>query len=139
MTDKQRSTSRHPHSKHRRRYINPHLLFGGLGLAVSVGLAFLIGAILFPQGSWLFPWLISVNIVTFLLFGYDKMISSTDSLRVPEAVLLVPVYLGGFVGGPMGSTFFRHKTLKTTFKVVMWVGVAVSIGWVAFYFFGIGR
>ena len=57
-----------------------------------------------------------VNLITFLLFGFDKMRAGTGSSRVSEGALLTWAFLGGTVGAYAGRALFRHKTRKQPFS-----------------------
>ena len=74
---------------------------------------------------WL--WLIAITFVTFLVYGYDKAIAGSDRMRVPERVLLALTFAGGTIGAVVGRSFFRHKTLKTSFRIQLWLIVLLQI------------
>jgi uncharacterized membrane protein YsdA (DUF1294 family) len=83
-------------------------------------------------------WLCLSNIVTFLLFGYDKLrAGQSNQSRVREFHLLLISAAGGWPGGLLGMLVFRHKTAKLSFKVkytlsfIVW---AVLVYMVAAYF-----
>ncbi|MBR1594852.1 MAG: DUF1294 domain-containing protein [Alloprevotella sp.] len=59
------------------------------------------------------------SLLTFALFGWDKHLAVTGRSRVPEAVLLILSFLGGAFGGLCGMIFFRHKTRKTLFLILV--------------------
>jgi uncharacterized membrane protein YsdA (DUF1294 family) len=61
-------------------------------------------------------WLITFNAVTFILFGYDKWRALRSGRRVPESFLILWGALGGWPGGLLGMSVFRHKTAKGMFK-----------------------
>jgi uncharacterized membrane protein YsdA (DUF1294 family) len=61
-------------------------------------------------------WFVSLNGVTFLLFGFDKWCAGRSGRRVSEMTLVVLGALGGWPGGLIGMNVFRHKTVKWTFK-----------------------
>lgn len=61
-------------------------------------------------------WLAAINVVTFLTFGYDKWRAGTAKQRVSEFTLVLLGTLGGWPGGLLGMSLFRHKTAKWTFK-----------------------
>jgi uncharacterized membrane protein YsdA (DUF1294 family) len=61
-------------------------------------------------------WLIASNAVTFISFGYDKWCASRSGRRVPESFLILLGVLGGWPGGLLGMSVFRHKTAKGMFK-----------------------
>ncbi len=60
---------------------------------------------------------IVVNIVGFIVFGFDKLQSKRRGWRVPETKLLALAFLGPF-GAWGGMLLFRHKTRKTKFIIV---------------------
>jgi len=63
-----------------------------------------------------------INVITFFIFGLDKLkaVRSSHS-RFPERLLLGLSLLGGIVGGLLGMLLFRHKVSKSPFKVRMYV------------------
>lgn len=73
-------------------------------------------------------YLIAINITTFLLYGYDKFISSGKQLRIPEWNLHALALLGGSPAGLMAQKFFRHKTVKESFQLLYWLIVLVQVG-----------
>ena len=64
-------------------------------------------------------WLILINIVTFVVFGLDKLLAKHPRFRqrVPEKNLLLLAVVGGSVGALLGMLVFRHKTLHRVFGV----------------------
>ena len=74
-------------------------------------------------------WLILINIVTFLVFGLDKLLSKHPRFRqrVPEKNLLLLAVVGGSVGALLGMQIFRHKTLHRTFRVGVPAILAVQL------------
>jgi len=77
--------------------------------------------------------LISVNIVTFLLFGFDKMQSIRHGLRVPEKNLWLAAFVGGSIGAIFGMKVFKHKTRKISFQFVLWILILIQIILIIFY------
>lgn len=66
-------------------------------------------------------WLVLINLVTFLVFGADKLQArrkeKKESVRrVPEKTLFLLSALGGSVGALLGMRVFRHKTLHRAFR-----------------------
>ena len=64
-------------------------------------------------------WLVLINLVTFLVFGLDKLKAKRKSAsirRVPEKTLFLLAALGGSVGALVGMKVWRHKTLHKTFR-----------------------
>jgi len=90
--------------------------------------------LLFPVWDRFFNYLIAVNVVTFAAFGYDKLVAPTQSIRVPETILLALTALGGGVGGIIARPLFRHKTQKMSFRLVFWPCVLVSTALIVVYY-----
>jgi uncharacterized membrane protein YsdA (DUF1294 family) len=83
-------------------------------------------------------WLAIASIITFLLYGYDKTQSKTGGWRVPEVVLHAMALAGGFPGGWVGRSVFRHKTKKGIFTFVLMVSTVIHLGLVYWLLFGRG-
>ncbi|MCK5717603.1 MAG: DUF1294 domain-containing protein [Thiomargarita sp.] len=75
----------------------------------------------------LISYLISINVSTFFMYGYDKMIAGTSLLRVPEWILHGLVIGGGSPAGLMAQKVFRHKTVKGSFQLVYWGIVIIQV------------
>lgn len=63
-------------------------------------------------------YLMSVNIVGFILMFIDKKKAIYHKWRVPEVFLLMLALVGGCFGMLMGMYLFHHKTKKLKFKLV---------------------
>lgn len=103
---------------------SPYFIFGSISAIITASLF-----VLFYYRSIhpLFAYLISINIATFLLYGYDKLISSTDRLRIPEWNLQSLALLGGSPMALFSQKFFRHKTIKGSFQLIYWLIVLAQI------------
>lgn len=64
-----------------------------------------------------------INIITFLVWGFDKLRAKLQQWRVPETSLYGLIILGGGIGALLGMSVFRHKTRKLRFKVFAVIGV----------------
>ena len=115
-------------------HYNPYRRFGLVALFATLLIAFGLMR-LFPMWDRFFNYLIAVNVVTFAAFGYDKLVAPTQSMRVPEAILLALTALGGCVGGIIARPAFRHKTQKMSFRLAFWPCVLVSTVLMAVYYF----
>ena len=62
---------------------------------------------------------LSYNLVTCIIFGYDKWLAKNQKRRIPERTLLVMGCLFGAVGATCGMYLFRHKTQKKKFSVTL--------------------
>lgn len=79
--------------------------------------AFLFGS------PWRFAmtWLVVINLVTFLVFGFDKLKAKWKEKhetvrRVPEKTLFFLSAIGGSLGALLGMRVFHHKTLHKSFR-----------------------
>jgi len=83
-------------------------------------------------------YLLAVNLMTFLVYGFDKWKavhnghkSKRQSRRIPEASLLLLAALGGSPAALLAMYFFRHKTLHKKFRygvpAILLLQVAVAI------------
>ena len=64
-------------------------------------------------------YLISINIIGFLVMGIDKYKAKKGAWRIPENTLFLFTFLGGGIGTIAGMYFFRHKTKKLKFTIGM--------------------
>ena len=67
-------------------------------------------------------WLVIINLVTFFVFGYDKLKAKykekhENARRVPEKTLFLLAILGGSVGALVGMRVWHHKTLHRSFRI----------------------
>ena len=60
-----------------------------------------------------------INVVTFVLFGFDKFRAKTKGFRVPEIVLILLSLFFGGVGALLGMVLFNHKTSKMVFRIIV--------------------
>lgn len=61
-------------------------------------------------------YLIAINVITFVVYGIDKLKARQHWWRVPEATLLLLAVIGGSLGAWAGMYVFRHKTQHKKFK-----------------------
>ncbi len=104
---------------------SPYAIFGIISAIIFTSLFGLL--YFYKKTNPIISYLIAINITTFLLYGYDKIISSTERLRVPEYNLHALALLGGSPAGLSAQKFFRHKTVKKSFQLVYWLIVFVQI------------
>lgn len=78
-----------------------------------------------------------INLMTFMLFGLDKLRAEAGSWRISEGTLLAWAFFGGSIGAYAGRAIFRHKTRKQPFSshlhdMAMLHGVAAALlgGWI---------
>ena len=61
-------------------------------------------------------YLIVINVVTFLVYGFDKWKAKQGSWRISEATLLILAAIGGSIGALLGMKIWHHKTMHKKFK-----------------------
>jgi uncharacterized membrane protein YsdA (DUF1294 family) len=115
------------------RWRNKQFRFLIILLLLPLGFTLLLGQLL----GWdpLLIWLPLINLVTFAAYRYDKQIAEIRPKRIPEFNLLLPLYVGGAVGGWLGMHRRpRHKTNKLRFNLSVWLGLAILLVGSLFYF-----
>lgn len=61
--------------------------------------------------------LLALNIVTFIVYGIDKLKARKGWWRIPESTLLALAALGGSIGAWLGMLAWRHKTKHWKFRI----------------------
>jgi uncharacterized membrane protein YsdA (DUF1294 family) len=84
--------------------------------------------------DFLLAWLIAVTVVTFCTYGFDKSAAGSGRRRVPEKVLLALAFAGGTAGAMLGMRLFRHKTVKSSFRIKFLLVVVLQIALVAAFY-----
>ncbi len=108
----------------RRKQVSPYAIYGSASV-----FAFLGGFIFLSWIEWN-GWLaalISINAITLLYYGYDKIISRTHLLRVPERIFHILALIGGSPAALVSQRIFHHKTLKRSFQIAYWSVVIIQI------------
>ena len=77
--------------------------------------------------------IIFINIITFFVYGLDKLKAVNHWWRIPETVLLGLAVAGGSIGAYLGMQVFRHKTLKPLFRFGVPVILLVQVIAMVYY------
>ena len=80
----------------------------------------------------LFYLFLFLNIIAFILIGYDKYLAKKHKSRISEKTLLTFVLIGGTIGSGLAMLIFRHKTAKRSYLLKFWIIVSIQI--LLFYF-----
>lgn len=76
-------------------------------------------------------YLVAINLITFIIYGIDKLKAKKHLWRIPEATLLLLAAIGGSVGAWLGMQLFRHKTQHKKFKygvpAIFFIQLAVAV------------
>ena len=80
------------------------------------------------QISFLGLSFLAINGIAFLFFMVDKIMSKWWSRRIPEWVLFLVGLCFGATGAFLAMRFFRHKTRRPHFNIIMPVLMVVQLG-----------
>jgi uncharacterized membrane protein YsdA (DUF1294 family) len=80
-------------------------------------------------------WLIFtfVSVIAYVFYALDKKAALNNKRRTPEDWLQFLALMGGWPGALIAQQQFRHKTRKTSFRVVFYLAILVNIGTITFY------
>ena len=85
------------------------------------------------MGFYILYYLIAINVITFFIYGIDKLKAKKGKWRIPESTLLLLAIIGGSIGAWFGIKVWHHKTLHKKFKygipliVIAQIAIAVYI------------
>lgn len=69
----------------------------------------------------------AMSSLTALTYGWDKLCAKRGAWRVPEATLHLLALFCGWPGALVAQQVFRHKSQKTSFRVVFWLTVILNL------------
>ena len=61
-------------------------------------------------------YLLFINIITFMMYGIDKLKAKKGQWRISEATLLLMAVISGSTGAWAGMRIWHHKTLHKKFR-----------------------
>ena len=85
------------------------------------------------MGFYILYYLIAINIITFFIYGIDKLKAKKGKWRIPESTLLLLAIIGGSIRAWFGIKVWHHKTLHKKFKygipliVIIQISIAIYI------------
>lgn len=68
--------------------------------------------------KWVLLTYAVASLVTFVMYALDKGRAARGGRRVPERTLHLLELAGGWPGALVAAATFRHKTRKTSYRVV---------------------
>ena len=68
--------------------------------------------------------LVLFNLITFVVFGYDKYLARSNRRRISEKTLLTLALFGGSIGAVFAQKIFRHKSRK--YRNLFWIILGVQ-------------
>ena len=86
--------------------------------------------------NWIYIALIylaAINVVTFFLYGIDKVKAKHSRWRISEATLIWFTIFGGSIGALLGMKAWHHKTRHKKFKYgipLILLLQLVLVGWI---------
>lgn len=70
------------------------------------------------MNKYMLLYLIIINIITFIIFGLDKLLAVLNKNRISERVLLYLSIIGGCFLEFLSMFIFKHKIRKKKFYIV---------------------
>lgn len=80
-------------------------------------------------------YILTVNLISFLLFGLDKRRAKQSRWRIPEKTLFILALVGGTPGALAGMRLFRHKTRHRAFALGLPVILLVQLLLAYYYYY----
>lgn len=72
-------------------------------------------------------YLIGINLLTVIMFWFDKWMARSHGWRIPELVLWLCALVGGSIGALVAIEVVRHKSKKFSFQFVLWLIILLQI------------
>lgn len=69
--------------------------------------------------KYIFVYLLSINLITFLLFAIDKQKAKKHKYRISEKTLLLFSFFGGSLGALLAMLICHHKTKHIKFLLLV--------------------
>ena len=79
-------------------------------------------------------YLLIVNVLAFIIYGFDKYQARKAGRRIPEATLLIWAGIGGSIGAWMGMKLLHHKTLQKKFKYGIPILITMQVAFVVYMY-----
>lgn len=80
--------------------------------------------------------LLTLNLLTFIIYGIDKFKAKKAKWRISESTLLLLAVFGGSIGAWLGLQVWRHKTQHKKFYIGIPVIMAVQMVLSTYLLFG---
>ncbi len=72
-------------------------------------------------------YFIVINVVTFFIYGWDKIAAINGWWRIMEFTLHVLSLIGGSPAAFIAQHLFGHKTSKVRFQMIFWFIVVIQV------------
>lgn len=105
-----------------------------VGIALLLGIDWLSSAFSLSLLTRAYFWgTLLMSLVCFVAYGVDKRRANLDRQRIPEKRLHLMEVLGGWPGAVLGQQMFRHKTIKMSFRLVLWSIISLHVALSAYF------
>jgi len=79
-------------------------------------------------GIFILYYLAAINVITFIVYGIDKLKAKKGKWRTPESTLLLLAIVGGSIGSWCGVKVWHHKTMHKKFRYGIPLIMVIQIG-----------
>ena len=79
-------------------------------------------------------YLLFINIITFMMYGIDKLKAKKGKWRISEATLLMMAIVGGSIGAWAGMRIWHHKTMHKKFQYGIPIIIIMQIALVVYLY-----
>ena len=69
----------------------------------------------------------AMSLITFILYAIDKSAAKHRRWRTQEKTLHLFALFGGWPGALLAQRILRHKSSKTSFKLLLWLTVLLNL------------
>lgn len=76
---------------------------------------------------------LAMSVACFAAYGIDKRRANLKKHRISEKRLHLLEILGGWPGAVLGQQMFRHKTIKISFRLVLWTIISLHVALSAYF------
>ncbi len=83
-------------------------------------------------------YLAFINVITFIIYGIDKLKAKKEKWRIPESTLLLLAIVGGSIGAWCGVKIWHHKTMHKKFRYGIPLIIAIQIGLCIYFIAKVG-
>ena len=104
----------------------PSLIILGISVLFLGAVAYSVHETVLPQFVLVAYAIISA--VTFIAYAIDKPAAQAGRQRISESSLHLLALAGGWPGALLAQQTLRHKSTKSSFKVVLWITVLLNCG-----------
>jgi len=72
-------------------------------------------------------YFLAVNLITFIVYAFDKSAACRGNWRVKELYLHLLSFAGGWWGAIFAQQFIRHKSVKKSFLIIFNITMLINL------------